>query len=79
VATTDNVVEHEADEHPGHVVQRRRNRNEPNATEDDWEVEIPQKRLLIRPLESPLDDWGNSTCNEEDRGIVQLTVGEDTL
>jgi hypothetical protein len=71
VAATDNVVEHKADEHPNHVVQRRRNRCEGGATEGDWEVEIPKKRLLILPLESPLNDGGNSTCQEEkDEAIV---------
>jgi hypothetical protein len=80
VAATDNVVEHKADEYPRHVVQRRRRRNEADATKDDREVEIPKKGHLILLLESPLDKRRNSTDQEEeDEGVVQLTAREDTL
>jgi hypothetical protein len=80
VAVPDNVVEQEADEHPGHIVQRCPRWNGPRATEDDREVEIPKKRHLILLLDGPLDKWGNSTGHEEeDDAVVELTAREESL
>jgi hypothetical protein len=79
VAATDNVVEHEADAHPRYVVQRRRRRNEVDATKEYREIEIPKETHLIFLLESPLDKRGNSPGQEEEEeGVVQLTVREYT-
>jgi hypothetical protein len=80
VAVPDNVVEQEADGHPGHIVQRRRRWNRSDATEDDREVEKPKKSHLTLLLDGPLDKWGNSTGHEEeDNAVVELTAREESL
>jgi kynurenine formamidase len=79
VAATDDVVEQEADEHPGYVVHRRQGWHIAYASEYDREVEVLKKRHLKFLVESPLDKWGNSTDHEkEDEAVVRLTVGEET-
>jgi hypothetical protein len=81
VAATDDVVEQEADENPSHVVQRRRKtpRRVTDATKDNREVEVLEKRQVKLLVESPLDKWGNSTGQDEYEAVVQLFTREDTL
>jgi hypothetical protein len=71
VATTDDVVEQEADEYPRDVVQRCRRWHIAGTIEHDREVEVPKKRHLKLLVESPLDKWRNSTGHEkEDKAVV---------
>ena len=55
VATTDDVVEQEADEHPRHEVDRRCRRYPGYRGKEDRDVEVLQKRHPIFLVQSPLD------------------------
>ena len=80
VAATDHVVEQEANEHPRHVVEWRRRWNSGDGTKDEWEVDILETRQLELLVTRPLDEWRNSTHEEEEeKAIVELTVRKDTL
>ena len=54
MAPTDDVVEDEADDSPGHVVQRRSRRNETSTAEDDRPVEVLENNVVILLLQEPL-------------------------
>ena len=65
MATTDDIVEDEPDERPGHVVERGRGRDEAGAVEDDGEVDVLEER--VRPLErDEVADERQGGTNEEE-------------
>ena len=55
VAATDDVVEQEADEHPGHIVDWRCRRHPGNGRKGDWKIDVLQKGHPIFLVQSPLD------------------------
>ena len=66
MAPADEVVEREANDRPGHVVERGRGRDGASATEDDGEVNVLDER--VRPLErdEPPGEGRGSTQEEEE-------------
>ena len=54
MAATDDVVEDEADNGPGHVVGRRRWWDEARATEDNRPVDVFEDRVVEALLDEPL-------------------------
>jgi hypothetical protein len=80
VAPTNDVVEHEADENPGHIVERRRGRQVARAREDEREIEVLEELHLELLLERPLDHWCDDPDQEEEHeAVVELAMGEQTL
>ena len=66
MTATDDVVEDEPDDHPGHVVERRCGRDGTRAAEDDREVDVLHGR--VRPLardEPPGERAGRADEEEE--------------
>lgn len=80
VAPTDDIVEDKAEEHPGHIVERRRRGHATRADEDDREAEVLEEiefELFVQdPLNHRCDESGQET---EGEAVVQLTVREQTL
>ena len=66
MAAADDVVEREADDRPGHIVGRRRGRDEARAAEDDREVDVFEER--VRPLErnEVPSEWCERAGEEEE-------------
>jgi hypothetical protein len=46
VASTDDIVEDKADEHPEHVVKGGRRRHVARAAEGDWEIDVLEETYL---------------------------------
>lgn len=75
VAPTNNVVEHEADENPGHIVERCRGRQVARAREDEREIEVLEELHLELLLECPLDHWRDDADQEEKHEtVVELAM-----
>ena len=64
VAAADDIVEDKADDRPGHVVERRRGRDETGAAEDDGEVDVFEER--VRPLERDEVAGEGTECADEE-------------
>jgi len=78
-APTDDMVEDEADEHPGCIVDRRRRRNV-GIGKDEREIEVLETVHLEFLVHYPLDSWcSDAEQEEEGERVVELTVRENTL
>ena len=77
-ALTDDIVEDEADEHPGCIVDWRRRRQKAGTGKDDREIEVLETVHLELLVQYPLDRW-RSDAEKEDERVVELTVREITL
>ena len=79
-APTDDIVEDEADEHPGCIVDRRRRRQKAGTGKDEREIEVLETVHLEFIVHYPLDSWcSDAEKEEEDERVVELTVRENTL
>ena len=79
-APTDDIVEDEADDHPGCIVDRRRRRQLEDTGKDDREIEVLETVHLELLVHYPLDSWCSDAEKEkEDERVVELTVRENTL
>ena len=79
-ALTDDIIEDEADEHPGCIVDQRRRRQKAGTGKDDWEIEVLETVHLELLVQYPLDCWrSDAEKEEEDERVVELTVRENTL
>ena len=78
-APTDDMVEDEAGEHPGCIVDRRRRRNV-GIGKDEREIEVLETVHLELLVQDPLDSWcSDAEKEEEDERVVELTIREKTL
>ena len=77
MAPTDDVIEDEADQHPGHKVERGRWRHRARTREDDRKVEVLEDADLVPLLQNPLAQrCDGAEEEEEDEAVVQLSVRE---
>jgi hypothetical protein len=75
VASTDDIVEDKADEHPEHVVKRGRRRDGGRAAEGDWEIDVLEETYSELLVQYPLEQWcKDAGKEEEDEAVVELTV-----
>ena len=75
MASTDDIVEDKADEHPEHVVKGGRRRHVGREAERDWEIDVLEETYSESLVQNPLEQWCKDTDKEEeDEAIVELTV-----
>jgi len=79
-APTDDIVEDEADEYPGYIVDHRPRSQSGGTTKDEREIEVLEPVYLEFLVHYPLDRWcSDAEKEEEDERVVELTVRENTL
>jgi hypothetical protein len=79
-APTDDIVEDEADDHPGCIVDRRRRRQRASTAKDEREIEVLETVHLEFLVHHPLDGWcSDAEKEEEDERVVELTVRENMM
>jgi hypothetical protein len=75
VASTDDIVEDKADEHPEHVVKGGGRRHVVRAAEGHWEIDVLEETYPELLVQYPLEQWcKDADKEEEDEAIVELTV-----
>jgi hypothetical protein len=80
VTPTDSIVEDEAKDHEGYVVDRRRRGQVESTRKDDREIDVFEELHLELLVHYPLEEWGNDSENGEERQtVVKLTPRENTL
>ena len=75
MAPTDYIVEDEADEPRGHVVNMGRGRHEAHVVEGDWEIDILEETYSELLVQYPLKQRRKDARKEEkNEAIIQLTL-----
>ena len=75
VASTDDIVEDEADQHREYEVKGSRRRHCAHATEGHWEIDVFEETRPELLLQYPLEQWcKDAGKKEEDETIVEPTV-----
>jgi len=79
VATTNDIVEYEADNDPRHIVNWRCGWHVTQGGENEWETEVSQECNLKLPVQCPLEKRENCTNQEEEQeSIVHLAMRKQT-
>ena len=76
----DLIVEDEAENYPGCIVEWRRRGSVPRTCKDDWEVDVLEGVYVELLVNYPLDQWRKGTKEEEEHEtMIELTMGEQPL